>query len=155
MLSSRTVSIYTGFCQRARSKEECETFAFKQGLNDITATLMNKVERPKGCYYHNDDDDNDEDEKLWFNTAVTENTAPCTDIRICVCKNGIQTSPMPASGACEEDRMEACPMHEAFQHERHKFFSWSHRDKEIVKLLTFILDTFRSFYVRSKVNHFC
>ena len=52
---------------------------------------MNKVERPKGCYYHNDDDDNDEDEKLWFNTA-TENTTPCTDIMQCVCKDGIQTS---------------------------------------------------------------
>ena len=53
---------------------------------------MNKVEMPKGCYYHNDDDDNDEDEKLWFNTAVTENTTSCTDIMQCVCKDGIQTS---------------------------------------------------------------
>ena len=28
------------------------------------------------------------DKKLWFNTAVTGNTSPCTQERICVCKDG-------------------------------------------------------------------
>ena len=76
-------SIHTVPCQRAETKEECETLAMQLELNDITAGITNDLERPPYCYYRNDY------ELLWFNTATTENTTPCTSHRKCVCKNGV------------------------------------------------------------------
>lgn len=101
MISSHTVSIYTGTCQRATTQEECETIAIQLGLTDTTAgvlplqiwngsgTAFQNLEWPPYCYYK---PSNPEDEKLWFNANVTENTSPCTGIRKCVCKNGIHIS---------------------------------------------------------------
>ena len=87
MYHLNTVSIYTEPCQRVATPEECETFAIQLSLTDTTATVIASLLLPPYCYYNVY---NDEDKKLWFNTAVQENTSPCTDIRMCVCKNGIK-----------------------------------------------------------------
>ena len=76
-------SIHTVPCQRAETKEECETLAVQLGFNDIGAGVTNDLERPPYCYYK------PVDAKLWFNTAMTGNTTPCTNNRNCVCKSGI------------------------------------------------------------------
>ena len=90
MISSHTVSIYTGPCQRATTQEECETFARQLGLTDTTAPVINDLERPPYCYYKPLNSIGDR--RLFFNTAMTENSTPCTGIRQCVCKNSLQTS---------------------------------------------------------------
>ena len=88
MISSRTASIHTE-CQRATTKEECETLARLLVLTDIIAGVTINLEMPPYCYYMPTDTD---DKRLWFNTAVAENTTPCTNMRKCVCKNGVLTA---------------------------------------------------------------
>ena len=78
---------HTESCQRATTKEECETFARQHGLTDTTATETSSLYWPASCYYKPSNDY----KKLWYNTAVNGNTSPCTDIRNCVCKNGIRS----------------------------------------------------------------
>ena len=88
LISCKTVSFSTAQCQGATTKEECEAFAIQLGLSDTTSgDVTNNFQVPSRCYYR---PNNPEDKKLWFNTAnVTENTSPCTQDRICVCKNGL------------------------------------------------------------------
>ena len=69
MISSHTVSIYIGPCQRATTQEECETFARQLGLTDTTATVIYDLERIPYCYYKPLNSIGDR--RLFFNTAVT------------------------------------------------------------------------------------
>ena len=48
MISSCTVSIYTGQCQRATTQEECETLARQLGLTDTTAKVIATTSVPGG-----------------------------------------------------------------------------------------------------------
>ena len=93
MIQGHTASVYTGTCQRANTKEECETLANELGLSDTTASSSDNPTMPPGCY----NKASSKNTKLWFNTLVNGNTSPCTDIRKCVCKNGLQPSFVPYS----------------------------------------------------------
>ena len=93
MIKGHTASVYTGTCQRASTKEECETLARELGLSDTTATTATNANSPPGCY----NKASSEKQKLWFNKLVNGNTSPCTDIRKCLCKNGLQPSFVPFS----------------------------------------------------------
>ena len=84
--SNRTES-----CQRAITKEECETLAGQLGIPDITAYVTDNLKRPPYCYYK-PHYLVDEDGSLYFNTAVAENASPCTSGRKCVCTNDVQQS---------------------------------------------------------------
>ena len=92
LISSKTVTFSTAQCQMATTKEECEALAIQLGLSDtISGDTTNNFKVPSRCYYK---PNGPADEKLWFNTAnVTENTSPCTQDRICVCKNGLTPFP--------------------------------------------------------------
>ena len=67
--------------------EECDTIARQLGLPDTVAQSVNFKPGPAYCYYKSGN--RNENDRLFFNTAVTENTSPCTDTRKCVCKNGL------------------------------------------------------------------
>ena len=78
---------HTGSCQRATTKEECESLARQQGLSDTIAKTNSYKRGPAYCYYK--PGNRNKADRLFFNTAVAENTSPCTDTRKCVCKNGL------------------------------------------------------------------
>ena len=80
------ISLFTETCQRATTKEECEALASQHGLTDTIADMGDNMEWVPSCYYR---PDNDGHKRLWFNSAVTDNTTPCSETRKCVCKNGI------------------------------------------------------------------
>ena len=76
--------MFTESCQRIDTKEECEKLARAFGLPDRIATTSENQDTPPKCYYQS------KFNRLWFNTAVADNNSPCTDTRICVCKDGLQ-----------------------------------------------------------------
>ena len=85
---SNFVSIHTEPCQRASTKEECESLARKQDLSDWNATVVNHLGFASGCFYM---PKNDKGDRLYFNTASARKTteSPTTDDRRHICKNGV------------------------------------------------------------------
>ena len=69
------------------TKEECEALARQFGFADTKASISNNTKMPPKCYYKTSSSGPG---YLWLNTAVVGNRSPCTENRICLCKNGLQ-----------------------------------------------------------------
>ena len=91
----------SGTCQRATSRDECETFASQIGLGDTTAHVgyWNDTKKyPPYCFYRHDKS------FLYFNTYQHGNNNPCTDWTKCVCQNGLLPSGLNPSGKIQQDK---------------------------------------------------